>query len=221
MNLQSTDPSILQAEALAELASPAATRIKVLEAQLEDSTTDTERIDLLKQLSSTWYEAQQFGLAGYQAEQIAELNPTGETWAIAGTTYAIGIKNASKTKEQLFCKEKALECLEKAASLEPEVVSHQLNRGILLAENPPADNPMKGVQLLLQLNKKHPQNVRVINNIAKFALQTGQLDKAEQRLLGAISIEPNNKRSHCLLAELYSAKDDIASYKKHLNICES
>ena len=73
--------------------------------------------------------------------------------------------------------------------------------------------------MLLDLNKKFPENVPVINNIAKFALQTGQLDKAEQRLLKANNLLPNNKTTICLLAELYSSKGDISNAELFRDKC--
>jgi Tfp pilus assembly protein PilF len=39
--------------------------------------------------------------------------------------------------------------------------------------------------------------------LARFGLQTGQIDKAIERLLTALNLEPNNKRVICLLAEAY------------------
>jgi len=72
---------------------------------------------------------------------------------------------------------------------------------------------------LLSLNKKFPKNVPVINNIAKFAIQTNQIDKAEQRLLGALTIEPDNKMTNCLLAQLYKAKGDENGAMKFQELC--
>lgn len=208
LNLQATDPVILRNEAVDMISGATVTRVQILEAQIAEASDDTKRTELLKELSSVWYNEGQFGLAGSYAEEVAKIEDTDRAWAIAGTSFAQGIKKGNSDKEKQFCLSKALQCLEKAASLAPDIVSHQLNRGILLAENPPQDNPMKGVLLLLDLNKKYPENVPVINNIAKFALQTGQLDRAEERLLTALDLEPDNVSTSCLLAQLYSAKGD-------------
>jgi len=206
MNRQSTDPAILKRDAIKDISSNALSRVQILEAQLSEATDTSVRIGLLKDLSSTWYGEGQYAIAGSNAEQIATLMQSGQAWGIAGTTYAAGIKKSKQEKERKYCLSKALECLENAASQSPEEISYQLNRGIILAENPPQNNPMKGVLLLLDLNKNNPKNVPVINNIAKFALQTGQLDKVEQRLSLAIELEPNNRMSNCLMAQLYDAK---------------
>lgn len=220
MNLQATNVTILKQEAVSLLSGDQKSRIQITEAQLSEATNVDQKADLHKQLSAVWYGANQLGIAGFHAEEVAKLLETGEAWSIAGTTYGLCIQRTEKDKEKKYCLEKSLQALENAISLDPEEVSYQLNRAVILTENPPAENPMQGVQLMLGLNKKFPKNVTITNNIAKFALQTNQLEKAEQRLLGALEIEPNNKRTNCLLAQLYSMKgmnDKASEYKK---ICE-
>lgn len=220
LNLQSTDVSILKSEAIDKLSASSRTQIQIYEAQIGTATSDSTRIGLLKDLAAVWYKEGQIGIAGSYAEEVAAISESAESWAIAGTTYGIGIKSAQTEKERKYCIAKSLNALENAISIKPEEVSYQLNRGIILAENPPAENPMKGVLMLLDLNKKYPKSVPVINNIAKFALQTGQLDKAEQRLLTANSLKPNDKTTNCLFAQLYDAKGDKSKADEYRAKCE-
>ena len=207
LNLQSTDVGILKQEAAPGLSDENKARIQILESRLTQSA-DTSRADILKELSSVWYASGEIGISGAYAEEVAMVTEEAEAWGIAGTTFALCVKRTEKEKERSFCLSKSLEALENAISLDPDNLDYQINRAVLLAENPPKENPMQGVQLLLGLNKNFPKNVSVINNIAKFALQTGQTDRAEQRLLRAIELEPENIATNCLLAQLYSAKGD-------------
>jgi len=219
LNLQSTDINILRQEAAGRLSDNAKARIQILEAQLADAE-DEEKTEIYKDLSSIWYDAEEIGISGHYAEEVAHGLQSASAWGIAGTTYALCIKRTEKEKERSLCLSKALESLENAISLDPDNLSYQINRAVLLAENPPQDNPMRGVLLLLEMNKKFPENVPVINNIAKFALQTNQLDKAEQRLLGALEIDPNNIKTNCLLAQLYEAKGDKRKASNYLMKCK-
>ena len=204
LNLQSTNANILIQEAVPDLRETYKTRIQILEAQLS-SANEEQAAQLYKDLSSVWFESGNPSIAGHYAEEVATLEETAEAWGLAATTYALCINRSEKEKEKEFCLAKSLNAIENAITLAPEEIDYQINRGVILAENPPPDNPMKGVLLLLDLNKKYPKNVSVINNIAKFALQTNQLERAEQRLLGALEIEPNNKITNCLLTEVYLA----------------
>lgn len=220
LNLQSTQASILITEAIGQLSSSTRTQIQLLEAQIAGSSEDSVRVALLKDLASLWYGEGHIAIAGSYAEQVAHIIGDAQAWSIAGTTYGMGIKTAGSEKERKYCIDKALLSLENAISLDPENIAFQLNRAIILAEHPPSDNPMQGVLMLLDLNKNNPQNVSVINNIAKFALQTGQLDKAEQRLLTADSLSPNNKMTNCLFAQLYNAKGDKVKADWYRTKCE-
>ena len=163
----------------------------------------------------------QLGIAGSYAEEVAKITGTAESWGIAGTTYGIGISNANSEKEKQFNQQKSIESLEMAISIDPENLDYQINRAVILAENPLPDNPMKGIQLLLDLNKNYPKNVTVMNNLAKFALQTNQLERAEQRLLTALAIEPNNIRTNCLLVQLYNKMGDTEKASSYNEKCKN
>ena len=209
MNLLSTNVNILIQEAAPSLTANSKTKIQLLEAELADNSISPDaRAEFNRRLSSAWYEAGQIGIAGHFAEEVAKITEDASSWGISGTTYGLCIKLTEKEKEREYCLTKALEALENAISLDPDNMDYQINRAVILAENPPQDNPMRGVLLLLDMNKKFPKNVPVINNIAKFALQMNQLERAEQRLLGALTIEPDNVTTNCLLAQLYSMKGD-------------
>jgi tetratricopeptide (TPR) repeat protein len=220
LNLQSTDVSIIRDEAMAKLSGDERSMIQILQSKESQAEDTLARIEVLKDLSRTWYQNGQYALAGHYAEQIALLNNSGDSWGIAGTTYAIGIKGSTSEKEQRYCRDKAVEALESAISIDPDKIDHQLNRAIVLAEHPDSDNPMKGILILIELNKKFPENVPVMNNLAKFALQTNQLDKAIGRLTTALALDPDNKTTICLLAEAYEKVGDMTQSKVYKSLCE-
>jgi Tfp pilus assembly protein PilF len=64
---------------------------------------------------------------------------------------------------------------------------------------------MKGIQLLLELNNKHPESVQVLYHLARFGMQTGQNEKALARIEKGLSIDPNNEKLICLAAKAYQA----------------
>ena len=220
LNLQATDISILKNEAFQDLSNSERSRMQILESQVDDlDSVDSKNI--LIELSREWYALGQYAIAGHYAEQIAIEDESAESWGIAGTTFAIGIKQSQKEKERAYCKVKSLECLENAISLDPQNISYQLNRGIVYAEHPDKDNPMKGIMILLDLNKNFPKNVSVINNLAKFALQTGQVDRAKERIETALSLEPENKMSNCLMVELLTSTGSDSQVDEFRRKCEN
>ncbi len=219
LNTQSTDVFILKKEAFEEIPEGLASRFRLLDNQLETTADTLSKISLLQGISGEWYENGFYGIAGYYAETAADLSGNAQAYGIAGTTYAIGINRAEKEKEKIFCKQKSLDMMEKAISMDPEEISHQINRGVILAEHPDADNPMKGILILIDLNKKYPKNVSIINNLAKFALQTNQLDRAEARLMEALSLDSNNNVTICLLAQLYKTIGNLEKESLYKSKC--
>jgi len=61
---------------------------------------------------------------------------------------------------------------------------------------------MKGIQLLLELNRSNPENVSILYYLARFGMRTGQYEKARERLEKALSLDPAQRRLHCLMADL-------------------
>lgn len=220
LNLKSTDVSILRDEAMEKLSGDERSVIQILQSKESQEEDTLMRIELLKDLSRTWYQYNNYALSGYYAELIAENTQKAESWGIAGTTYAIGINASSKEKEKRYCRDKAVECLENAISLDSENLDYQINRAVVLAEHPDSDNPMKGILILIDLNKKFPQNVPVMNNLAKFALQTNQLDKALERLTTALALDPDNRMTQCLLVQTYDKMGDTLAADKYRSLCE-
>lgn len=219
LKMSTTDISILRREAFDALGTAERSKIELLNAQLNGAQDTTQTISLLKELSGAWYEFGHSSLAGHYAERVAEYENTDDAWGIAATTYALGIGRSISEKEKSYSKEQAMKAFEVAISMNPDEVRHQLNRAVTLTDYPDPDNPMKGIQLLLSLNKENPENVSIINQLAKFGMQTNQLDKVQDRLEKALQLEPNNAFSNCLMSELYTKKNNTQQATYYAERC--
>src|SRR5690606_5723955 len=102
----------------------------------------------------------------------------------------------------------------------PSNLQHQVNLALVYTENPPSENPMKGILMLVNLNKQEPENVMVLNQLGRLAIKTGQFEKAIERLSKAIELEPDNLASNCLLAKAYQGTGDQAKASKYQTQCE-
>lgn len=166
-----------------------------------------DKINALKELSGRWYRLEQPYIAGSYAEMIAEEQPSGEAWSIAATTFLAGIRAEDDQIRQASLN-KAIESFENAISIDPEEIQYRVNLALIYADSPPADNPMKGVQMLLNLNEKYPEDVLVLNALARLAIKTGQWERAKERLEKADSLQPDHPTTTCLLAEVYAQMND-------------
>ena len=174
-----------------------------MEEEKLNSATDSQKVIILKALASAWYKYDEPLISGHYAEEIAKISSDEDTWSMAGTTYLIGLRKAKDKKERLYCTDHAIKSFENAISLNPENVNHKLNLALVYVENAPKDTPMKGILMLLDLNKKYPNNIAVLLTLGRLGLKTNQLEKAIARLEKVLALDTENTTAICLLAEAY------------------
>ena len=200
-NIEEQETSNILRDASQELPEDMRAYVKGLEHMAERSPEDSVRIEALKALSGVWFRQGQYLLAGHYAEQVAQITGTADGWAIAGTTYGRAFDSDEAPPADLVA-EGAIRAFEHAISLDPQNPEYRINLAICYAEHPPADNPMKGIQLLLDLNRKDPENVTVLYQLARLGIRTGQYEKARERLEYALRLAPDQPRLHCLMVDL-------------------
>ena len=193
--------------------------IEALHTEFLNAESQEDKIEAAKSMASKWYEVGSPIVSGYFAEEIANMQNTQDSWSIAGTTYQLGMQKADSKKELQFAKGRAIRAFENAISLADDNISDKINLALIYVDYPEA-GPMQGIQMLLKLNENNPDNVQVMNQLARLAIRTQQTDKAIGRLEKALSIEPENNTSVCLIAQAYAqaGKDDLA--KEFQNKCE-
>lgn len=203
-NSESTDISTLLLEAKPSLSPLQTAELLSLEDRLSKSTSneDSTKISVYKDIASTWYKYKRADISGFYAMKVAELENTETAWSIAGTTMTLGLKNADQEKIKRFCSKNAIKAFENAITMDPGNVQHRTNLAICYAEYPPKENPMQGIMMLLDLNKKHPDDIGVLITLARFGMQTGQFEKVEGRLQKVLSLEPDNRAANCMMVDV-------------------
>lgn len=186
-------------EARQKLTPAKQTYVQTLESELTGQ--DSADLPILELLSGTWFDAGAYAMSGHYAEKIAQVKNDEQSWSLVGTTCLMGIMQSTSEKEKEYCFQKAVPALESAASINPSNVSHRVNLALCYAERPPADKPMHGIQLLLELNKNYPDNPTILTQLGRLAIKTGQFDRAIERLTAAIKINPQSATAQCLLSE--------------------
>ena len=220
LNIESTSINNLLKDAMATLDAQQKSIIEAINLDIQKASNDTvARIERIKSLSGTWYEFGFPAISGSYAEDIANMLKTDESWSIAGTTYAICVKNSEDPKVKDFCSKRAVKAFENAISIAPDNIDHRINLAICYVDNPMQDNPMQGILMLRELNTKNPENVAVLNQLGKLAIQTNQNERALERLETAIGLEPENQTTICLLATAYKNIGNTAKADEFSNKC--
>jgi tetratricopeptide (TPR) repeat protein len=218
LNAETTSIQNLLAAAKEKITVAQSAGVLALEQDLAGKS-DSAKVETWKLLSGKWYELGHPEISGYYAQRVAEIDGQEKSWSIAGTTFTICIQNAKEEKIKTYCTEKAVAAYENAISISPENSTNKVNLALAYAENPPKENPMQGIQLLLSLNKENPEDVLVLTTLARLGLKTGQFEKAKQRLEKAISIDSENINANCLLAQTYDQLGDQQNAAVFLNKC--
>ena len=220
--VEQTGIESLLSEAKAKRSEAELSPVLIVEFQLAGlEENDTSAKGLYQQLSSEWYRLAQPAISGYYAEKLAEIVNTEESWSIAGTTYAIGIQRSDDQKSRDFCTGRAIGAFENAISINPDNVNHRVNLALCYTENPPSDNPMKGILILRELNQTYPKSVIVLNTLARLAIQTGQVETAIRRLEEALSYDSDNAATNCLLASAYDRNGQADQARIYAEKCNS
>lgn len=194
--------------------------LETLNHEVNQEANDSLKVIALKKLSGAWYEQGYPILSGYYAEEIAKILGDHDSWAVAGTTYILGMRNAPSDSQKSFSRNRAIKALESAISIEPDNISDQINLSLIYVDAPD-ENPMQGILMLRELNEKYPQSVNVLNQLGRLAIRTNQTEKALQRLLKAYELEPDNRNTICLLASAYKLANDTVNENAFKSKCEN
>jgi tetratricopeptide (TPR) repeat protein len=209
------DPEVLIQKRKSELSGADLTALHLIESGLEDSS----QIETFKQLSSSWFSLGYPEIAGYYARRIAEIEKDATSWSIAGTTFVYCLRKYQDELLVQYCKENSERAFENAISLAPDEISSKVNLATIRAEFPEESNPMLGIQMLLELNKTHPESIPVLMALGRFGMQTGQYAKVEERMRTVLEIEPNNTNAACLLGKALQAQDKEEAALPFLTKC--
>ena len=203
------------------LSEPDRTSIELMEHQLSLAANDSSKLSTMQSISGFWYRQGQVGLSAKYARKIAMTFPSGENWAIAATNFILAAKQPEvPTAMQAEYVEQALMGFKQAQILEPTEISHQVNSALIHVEFPPQDQPMTGILELRKLNETYPDNTLVMYHLARLAIQTGQWDKATERLDALIKLDPDYTRAYCLYLEIARHDGDRAAITKWTKKCE-
>lgn len=220
LNFESINMQNLLEEGLKDLPGSKRTEVMILDQSLTNAKEEGAKVELLKKMAGFWYDNNNGLLSGYYAKRVADLSNTAGSWSMAGTTFFLSLKQQEEKNKKEYALQKALEAFENAISLEPDNIQHRINRALCFVDSPPEDNPMMGIQQLLELNRSHPENVPVILQLARLGLQTNQFEKAIGRLEKALSLEPENQSTICLLAEAYAGFGDQTKAQHFAKLCK-
>ncbi|ADY53668.1 Tetratricopeptide TPR_1 repeat-containing protein [Pseudopedobacter saltans DSM 12145] len=162
------------------------TDIEKVENSLKKASGD-EEVSLQEQLAKKWDDVNQPAASAFAYEAIAEKKPTYQNWMKAGDRFTEGYQNFPDTTSVQGLTEKAIHAYNKALELNAESLDAQTGLGIAYVTG--TNNPMQGIQLLLKVVEKDPENLKANMSLGLFSMKSGQFGKAVDRFKTVVKVK--------------------------------
>jgi len=146
--------------------------------------------------------------SGVEGKDAKKLERAGDLF-----TATSSISNSEEMKTYLI--KKTVQSYKNALLLDTSNINLQMKLAGMYIEQ--GTNPMQGISMLLGIVKNNPQNADAQLMLGKFAIMSGQFEKAIQRLEKVIYLRPQSNDAMFLLAIAYENKGDK---KKALELLE-
>lgn len=159
-----------------------------LEAILK-SASENEKVDLYKKIAQQWDDLNQAAPAAFYYELIAQKEPGFTPWLKTGDKFTEAYQQTADTLMQPALVQKAIQAYQQADKLQPNTPEVKTGLGIAYVSGTP--NPMQGIQLLLEVVKNDPKNVKANLNLGLFSMKSGQYEKAVDRFKTVIAQAPS------------------------------
>lgn len=198
------DLNELKSVALQSVPGDAKAKIQSLEKKVEE-TEGTAKTEAILELADAYYAYKQFGVSGFYFLEEAESAKNAELFVKAGDAFRDAYRNNNDSTTTPLYVEKAKYAYENAMKLDPKNLDAKTGMGTCYVDA--SENPMQGIQLLLEVVKEDPENVNANMNLGLFSMRSGQFDKAIARFESVVNKKPSAE-SYALLAEAYEQSGD-------------
>jgi tetratricopeptide (TPR) repeat protein len=166
-----------------------AAEIESLENAFRNAGESEEQITISEQLAQKWDDVNQPAPAAFYSEIIAKAKPDYANWLKTGDRFTAAYQSTQDTIVQAGLVQKAIAAYQEATKLNPDGLDAKTGLGIAYVSGTP--NPMQGIQLLLEVVKLDPKNIKANTNLGLFSMRSGQFDKAVERFKTVIEQQPD------------------------------
>lgn len=191
-------------------------RLKELSVSSRDTIQHYKNIKDYNALAKYWAKYNT-PLSGYYTFLLAEGNGHPEDYKIAGETFFSALSETQDTIIRNNLITFAVRSFEKALALTADVDT-KLQLATVYVEATP--EPMKGIGLLKEIIDSMPQNIPANMLLGRFAIMSGQFDKAEQRFNTILSQEPGNAEALYFMAVTQEGLGNKDKAIELLEICK-
>lgn len=186
--------------------------------QYNAATVDSVKSQQAHLLAELWKSAGNNNLEAYYHYLSASADKDAAALAASGEKLISLYRNSQDTliKNNLIIF--ALRSLEAASTLNPDNLELKVKLGSAYVEGSP--EPMKGITLLREVVEKDPENISALIMLGRFAILSGQYDKAKERLDQVLVLDPNNAEAIYFMAITQEGLGNIEKAIELLEACK-
>lgn len=149
-------------------------------------------------LASFWHRQNNPALHAYYYYQAMTANKSKQTLESVADTLVYAYKTTEDSVILNNLITFALRSYEEAVKQDTSDVDLRLKLAEAYIQG--SQEPMKGVAILKELENKHPNDINILMSLGRLSIQSGQLDKAKERLKKILTLEPQNREAIYFLA---------------------
>jgi len=188
------------------------TWLGALEKSVIRGDVKNQQLDVFHQLAHFWKDsARVFEPHAWYVAEAARLENSEKSLTFAAHLFLNDLRGDNN---QQLIKWKALQAkdlFERSLKINPQNDSSLVGLGASYIFGGIADNPMEGIQKIMQVVEKDSNNIFAQTILGHGSVISGQYDRAISRFERVIKLEPENLEAIMMLAEVYERKADKIS----------
>ena len=195
-----------------QLSAEQVTWLGALEKSVIRGDVKNQQLDVYHQLAHFWKDsAHVFEPYAWYTAEAARLENSEKSLTFAAHLF---LNNLRGEHNQQLIKWKALQAkdlFERSLKINPQNDSSMVGFGACYIFGGIADNPMEGIQKIMQVVEKDSNNIFAQTILGHGSVISGQYDRAINRFGRVLELEPENLEAIMMMAEVYERKADKIS----------
>jgi len=192
--------------------------VQNLRRQFRDSTANEKNAIFADSLATLYQISGKFDSSAWFAEEAAKFYNTVESWVKAGDQYYQAYTLALDQSKQNYFAEKTRTYYQKVLDVNAGNLDVKAKMAMTYFSG---KNPMQGISLLREVLEADPKNELALFNLGMLSIQSGQYERAVERLQALVNINPGHTQGHLLLGiafmnsgEKTKAKEEFEKVKE-------
>jgi len=193
-------------------------RVTGLENSVVRGDVKGQQLSVYKQLAKFWGDSiRLFEPYAYYTAEAAKLENSEKSLTFAAHLFLNSLKTEREPAMQTWLANNAKVLFDKALAINPANDSSKVGLGACYIFGRISDNPMEGILKIREVAERDPKNMYAQLVLGLGGIQSGQFDKAIERLTVVMEHEADNLEAAINLAEAYDRKGDKTNAVKWYN----